>query len=278
MFVDYPQLLQSARFAGEHSFNLPRMKKSLLFVLVASNFLIHFPLAAQASDCIEKACIDVYTQDGKIVIEGRKGTGPVQKKAVAPAPTASRRAVVKKVAPPPKPKATGSAKPKILTATRKPVVKNRVVPKATASAQSLSDKLVEILPTAGIAYSPAFEPLIKVPVVFWCDIPPVITKKIEIVGEVVEVSLKPTFFWHYGDGVIFVTRKAGAPYPDGEIQHTYSHQGRYLVELITSWDGQFTVQGVTARIPGKIESVSILPITVVAAPTRFTPPVSFLRK
>jgi len=254
------------------------MKRYLFLALIASMCVLNFATPARAADCIEKACIDVYTQDGKIVIEGRKGTGPIQKKAVAPAPTISRKAVVKKVAPPPKPKATGIAKPKIVIARKKPIVKRRVLPKVTASAQSLSDKLVEILPTAGIAYSPAFEPLIKVPVFFWCDIPPVVTKKIEIVGEFVEVSLKPTFIWHYGDGVIFVTQKAGGPYPDGEIQHTYSNQGHYLIELITSWDGEFTVQGVTSRIAGKIESVSILPITVVAAPTRFTPPMQFLRK
>ena len=255
------------------------MKRVLTLALIALPCISNFP-TAQASDCIEKACIDVYTQDGKIVIEGRKGTGPVQKKAVAPAPKVSRKAVPKKVAPPktPQPKATGSAQPKIVTARKKPVVKKRAIPKATSSAQSLSDKLVEMLPTAGIAYSPAFQPLIKVPVFFWCDIPTIVTKKIEIVGEVVEVSLKPTFLWHYGDGTIFVTRKAGAPYPDGDIQHIYSNQGRYVIELITSWDGEFTVQGLTSRIPGKIESVSILPITVVAAPTRFTPPVQFLRR
>jgi hypothetical protein len=134
-----------------------------------------------------------------------------------------------------------------------------------------------MLPTAGISYSPSFQPLIKVPVFFWCDIPQVVTKKIEIVGEVVEVSLKPTFIWHYGDGVIFTTRKAGAPYPDGEIQHSYSTPGHYLVQLITSWDGDFTVQGVKLRIPGEIKSVSIVPITVVAAPSRFSPPVRYTR-
>jgi hypothetical protein len=134
-----------------------------------------------------------------------------------------------------------------------------------------------MLPTAGIAYSPSFSPLIKVPVYFWSDIPLVVTKKIEIVGEIVEVSLKPTFFWHFGDGVIFLTSKPGAPFPDGEIRHTYSKAGHYLVQLITSWDGEFTVQGVTTRIPGKIESVSILPISVVAAPSRFSSPVLFTR-
>jgi hypothetical protein len=245
-------------------------------ILIATLLLTGTVAPASAQECIEKACIDVYTQDGKIVIEGRKGTGPVEKKAVAPAPSKSRKPITKKSIAP-KPKVTGVAKPKVLTATKRPIVKKRVRPATTSSATSLSDKLIEILPTAGIAYSPSFSPLIKVPVFFWSDIPTVVTKKIQIVGEVVEVSLKPTFIWHYGDGIFFITRKAGAPFPDGEIQHTYSNPGHYLIQLITSWDGQFTVQGVTTRIPGKIESVSVLPITVVGAPTRFTPPVSFLR-
>jgi len=244
------------------------MKKLIALTLFISS--LSFP--ADAADCIEKACIDVYTQDGKIVIEGRKGSGPVEKKAVAPAQ--SRKPVARKPVVP-KPKVTASGKPKVITSTKKPIVRKRPRPTATSAATSLSDKLVELLPTAGIAYSPSFEPLIKVPVFFWCDIPAVVTKKIEIVGETVEVSLKPTFIWHYGDGTIFVTRKAGAPYPEGEIQHSYSRQGNYLVELITSWDGDFTVQGVSAHIPGEVKTVSIVPITVVAAPTRFSPPVLY---
>jgi hypothetical protein len=251
------------------------MKKLIALTL----FITSLSFPAHAADCTEKACIEVYTQDGKIVIEGRKGSGPVEKKAVAPAPAKSRKAVVRKPVTPkpvtPKPKVAGSSKPKVVTSTKKPVVRKKPTPASTTSATSLSDKLVELLPTTGIAYSPSFQPLIKVPVFFWCDIPEEITKKMEIVGEAVTVKLKPTFIWHYGDGIFFMTRKAGAPYPDGEIQHTYSKQGRYLIELITRWEGTFTVDGVTAPIPGKIDTVSIAPITVVAAPSRFTPPVLY---
>lgn len=229
--------------------------------------------SAWASDCIEKACIDVYTQDGKIVIEGRKGSGPIEKKAVAPKPVKPRAPIVRRSATP-KPRVTGNPKPKVVT-TKKPVVRKVVTPSPTA--QSLNDKLLEALPTAGIAYSPSFEPLIKVPVYFWSDIPSFFTKIVEIVGELVDVKLKPTFFWHYGDGVIYVTDKVGAPYPDGEIRHTYSKPGHYLIELITQWAGDFTVQGVTAHINGDIQTVSVLPITVVAAPTRFTPPITYKR-
>jgi hypothetical protein len=248
------------------------MKKLLALSLIMTSL----SLPAHAADCIEKACIDVYTQDGKIVIEGRKGSGPVEKKAVAPAPKTTRKPVTRKPVAP-KPMVTGTAKPKVVTSTKKPVVRKKPTPAPTNTATSLSDKLVEMLPTAGISYSPSFQPLIKVPVFFWCDIPQVVTKKIEIVGEIVEVSLKPTFIWHYGDGVIYPTRKVGAPYPDGEIQHSYSNPGHYLIELITIWSGEFTVQGVKARIPGDIKTVSVLPITVVAAPSRFTSPVNYLR-
>jgi hypothetical protein len=144
-----------------------------------------------------------------------------------------------------------------------------VVKKSATPATSLEDKLIESIPTAGISYQPSFSPLVQTPVYFWSDIPTVITKRVEIVGEMVDVKLKPTFIWHYGDGVIYVTRKVGAPFPDGEIRHTYSKPGHYLIELITRWDGEFTVGGISARIPGEITTVSVLPITVVAAPIRF---------
>jgi hypothetical protein len=245
------------------------MKKILIAALLCTTFIP----AACAADCIDKACIDVYTQDGKIVIEGRKGSGPVQKKAVAPAPVKKRAPIIRRSATP-KPVASASARPKVAT-TKKPVVRKVVTP--SAQAQSLNDKLIEALPTAGIAYSPSFEPLIKVPVYFWSDIPSFFTKRIEIVGELVDVKLKPTFFWHYGDGVVYVTDKVGAPYPDGQIRHSYSKPGHYIIELITQWAGDFTVQGVTAHINGDIQTVSVLPITVVAAPTRFTPPVTYNR-
>ena len=242
-------------------------------LLITTLLLTFFAPSASASDCIDKACIDVYTQDGKIVIEGRKGSGAPQKKAVVPKPAKPRAPIVRRPVTP-KPRVSGSAKPKVAT-TKRPIVRKVATPSATA--QSLSDKLLESLPTAGIAYSPSFQPLIKVPVYFWSDIPSFFSKRVEIVGELVDVQLKPTFFWHYGDGVVYVTDKVGAPYPDGQIRHTYAKPGHYLIELITQWAGDFTVQGVTAHIIGDIQTVSVLPITVVAAPTRFTPPITFNR-
>ena len=239
------------------------MKRTFALSLV---ILILASPTAQAADCIEKACIDVYTQDGHIVIEGRKGSGPKSTKVVIPAPKKSST---------PKPKATKKVVAPLPTTktSKKPVVKKvqkkAKVKKSASSATSLQDKLVETIPTAGISYQPSFSPLVKTPVYFWSDIPTLVTKNVEIVGEVVEVRLRPTFIWHYGDGVFYMTRKVGAAFPDGEIRHTYSKPGHYLIELITRWDGEFTIDGISTRIPGEITTVSVLPITVVAAPIRF---------
>jgi hypothetical protein len=234
-------------------------------VLLLTSVLI-IPLNhAAGADCIEKACIDVYTQDGHIVIEGRRGSGekstkviPAPSKSSIPRAKPSKKAVVKP------PAVKTSKKPTIKKPRKKPVVK-----KTASAATSLEDKLIESIPTAGISYQPSFSPLVQTPVYFWSDIPTLVTKQVEIVGEVVNVRLRPTFIWHYGDGVIYVTRKVGAAFPDGEIRHTYSKPGHYLIELITRWDGEFTIDGISARIPGELTTVSVLPITVVAAPIRF---------
>jgi hypothetical protein len=229
------------------------------------------PPPTLAADCIEKACIEVYTQDGHIVIEGRKGSGPHSTKVAIPIPKKSavaKPAVTKKAINPQIPAVKTTRKPAVKKVAKK-VAKKPVAKKSATAATSLEDKLIESIPTAGISYQPSFSPLVQTPVYFWSDIPTIVTKKVEIVGEVVDVKLKPTFIWHYGDGVIYVTRKVGGAYPDGEIRHTYSKPGHYLIELITRWDGEFTIDGISARIPGEITTVSVLPITVVAAPIRF---------
>jgi hypothetical protein len=232
-------------------------------------FLLSTAQVAVATDCEIKACIEVYIQDGRIVIEGRKGKGPSSSTATVPAPVPKPKVskkpkpAVKKVLPPPTVK-----KRKVAPTIKKPPA--RRAPRTTQSpATSLADKLIESIPTSGISYQPSFSPLIKTPVFFWSDVPKIVRKKVEILGEIVSVRLHPIFIWHYGDGVVFMTRELGAAFPEGKIQHTYSKPGHYLIELVTNWRGDFTIDGVTAPIPGNLTTVSVLPISVVAAPIRF---------
>jgi hypothetical protein len=256
---------------GEPQFTLATMFKKIVLALAPALALALLPTStpANAADCEVKTCIEVYVKDGRIVIEGRRGSGPTSSTTTNPAP---KRTVKPRVSASPTPKPRVSA-PASAPKTRKRAPKVST-PKASTSssttpAQSLFDKLVESIPTSGISYQPSFSPLVKTSVYFWSDVPTVLTKRVKILDEIVDIKLKPNFIWHYGDGVIFATRDVGAAFPNGKIQHTYSKPGHYLIQLITHWSGEFTVSGVSTPIPSELISVAILPISVVTAPIRF---------
>jgi len=220
---------------------------------------------ATADQCQETACINVYTENNQIIIEARKGNTTV-KKTITPA---SKRAAVKAT---PKPKAVPlffplSAKPVV----KKPTVKRSYKPriKKVVTQVNLSDRLTKMVPTAGVAYQPEFEPLVHVPVYFWCDLPIFFQSRVNIIGEVVDVALRPSFIWSFGDGSIYATTENGGPYPAGTIHHAYQQPGTYQVSLLTTWNGTFTHNAAARAVTGSVKKVSIALITIVNAPTTF---------
>lgn len=230
------------------------MKAPLVLVLTLS-FLTPYNAVA---DCIDAACVDVYTQDNQIIIEAHKGnsSGAVKKRpAPKPTPTPTLWFPPK---PSPAPTVKRTYKPRV-------VVKKRVVKTA-----NLSDRLIKMLPTAGVAYSPEVEPLTQVPVIFWCDVPQIFQSRVSIIGEVVDVALRPGFIWSFGDGSMYSTSSPGAPYPNATIKHTYRQPGVYAVILVTTWNGSFTHNGALRPISGQVIKTSVATVTVVSARTRFT--------
>ena len=231
-----------------------------------SLMLSALPSALAADDCTVVACVDVYTQNGQIVIEAKKGTGPsakvikkvAVKKKITTNPIFKKPTVVKPFTP----------KPYVPKAIVKRRIAKRTAKVATA-ATSLGDRLIELVPTGGVSYQPSFQPLVNVPVFFWCDLPPVFNTKVKIIGETIDVVMRPGFTWSYGDGSFESTTDPGADYPDGKITHTYSKPGTYLVTLVTSWNGTFAHNGVERSITGDIKKVSTVTIKIVSAPTRF---------
>jgi hypothetical protein len=212
-----------------------------------------------AAEC-EIACVDVYTQDGQLIFEARKGSGPKASAAVKPKTIA-------------KPKAKVAAKPKVIKKAKAAAPKKKVTPKKIAPvavvATSLSDRISKSLPTAGISYQPNFQPLINVPVYFWSDVPTLFRSKVDLIGESIDVLMRPSFTWSFGDGSFATTTDPGGPYPHGRITHIYSIPGTYPVILITTWGGSFTHNAIERAITGQIKKSTALSITVVAAPTRF---------
>jgi hypothetical protein len=227
---------------------------------------------ASSADCEDAACIDVYTQDGQIIIEGKKGSGPKAKvKPLTVKPPAPKPKVVKPIFPEliPRPTATPTPSPKPSPKrTYKPRTKPTLKPKAEKSV-SLNDRLIKLLPTGGIAYQPEAEPLVNVPIYFWSDLPTQFATRVTVVGEVVDVLLRPGFVWSFGDGTFLSTTDPGGPYPYGKIKHTYKNPGIYPIILVQSWNGNWTHNGTTRAITGTIKTTVFAVVTVVTAPTRF---------
>jgi hypothetical protein len=219
---------------------------------------------AVAADCTT-ACLDVTVENGQIVVSGQKGNGPkstkVVKKVTAVKKVAPKKPVIKRVV---------LKQPSAVVATRKPVIKKkRVVTKKAVAATSIADRLTKLLPTGGVAFQPAFEPLVHVPVVFWCDLPKIFSTRFNIVGEVVDVTLRPSFSWSFGDGSVMSSTDPGAPYPNGSIQHAYLKEGTYLVTMLATWGGTWSNEGTIRAVTGQIKTIRVATVKVVSAPTMF---------
>ena len=228
-----------------------------LIKTLSIGLLLAFPTTAFA-DCVETACVDVFTSNNEIIIEAHKGsTVTTVKKSAHPKPTPTPTLWF-----PPKP-------------TPKPYVKRTYKPRTAKASTAvktanLSDRLIKLLPTGGVAFQPEFEALRNVPIIFWIDVPQVFQSRVNIIGEIVDVALRPGFIWSFGDGYMWATTITGAPYPKQTITHTYSKPGTYSVVVVTTWNGSFTHNGAVRAISGEIVKTSAATVTVVSAPTRFT--------
>ncbi|MBI3429770.1 MAG: PKD domain-containing protein, partial [Actinobacteria bacterium] len=225
-------------------------------------------LQAVAAQCLTRTCVDVYIENGQIVIEGHKGSGKkstaqVKKRVLQP----------EKIAPLPKPRATTTRRSPAGAVVRRAVPRKKILRKITrrvAPAISLSDKLVKLLPTASIARQPDQGALVNVPVIYWSDLPTVFTTRVSIVGEIVDVTMRPSFLWSFGDGTFFATTEAGRPYPEENITHIYSRAGTYLVTMLATWGGTWSHNGVARAITGQIRKLSVATLSVANGPTRIT--------
>jgi hypothetical protein len=231
--------------------------KAFLIPIFATLLMLPSPAFA---DCSDSACVDVYTKDNQIIIEAHKGSRTtVTKRApkATPSPTFSLWFP---------PKYTPAPRPYI----KRTYTARTAAPKPVTRTANLSDRLTKLVPTAGIAFQPEFEALTNVPVIFWVDVPQVFQSRVKIIGEVVDVTLRPGFIWSFGDGALWSTTKPGAPYPQAVITHTYSKPGTYPVLLLTTWNGSFTHNGAVRAVTGEVVNTSMATVIVVSAPTRFT--------
>ena len=231
--------------------------KSLL--ILSFTLFLGIPSTAFA-DCSDKACVNVFTKDNQVIIEAHKGvSGMSTKKAARPRASATPTLWFP-------PKTSPAHKPYVKRAYKPRTARTHIITKTA----NLSDRLTKLVPTGGVAFQPEFDALINVPVIYWIDVPEIFQSRTLIIGEVVDVALRPAFIWSFGDGFMWATTNPGAAYPNQSITHTYTRPGTYVVSVITTWNGSFTHNGAARAISGKIIKTSMALVTVVSAPTRFT--------
>lgn len=242
------------------------------------------PISAFAADnqCLDKTCVDVFTQDNQLIITAQKGAGkpaaasknPVVKpKLATPKPATPKLATPKPAKPvAPKPKVATKPVPKpTIKAPVKPTVKPVRKVAAKPATVSLSDRLIKLLPVGDINFQPETEGLVNVPVYFWTQTPQHFSAVVPILDLVVYVNLHSTFTWSFGDGSFYTTTKQGGPYPLGLITHTYRKNSNYPVGLKVVWRGSWSVNGVTTPISGEAITQSVSrQISIVNAVGRFT--------
>ena len=206
--------------------------------------------------CTDKTCVDVFTDQNQLIITAQKGAG---KPASKPISKATKRPVPK----------VAKSKPAVKKpAVKKPTVKKPAVKKPTTA--SLSDRLVKLLPEGDINFQPSAESVVNVPTYFWTKTPHHFQAAVPILDVIVYVNLYSTFTWSFGDGQTLFTPLQGGPFPNPSVKHAYSSKGYKDVELKVTWQGTWSVNGVTAPIVGNLITQSISQtIQVVSAPTLF---------
>ena len=221
-------------------------------------FLLIGTTTANAA-CTQKTCVDVFTDQNQLIITAQKGAvKPTPKPTPKPAPKAVTPKPVVVVTKPPTPKAVAP----------KPVVKKVAAPKpATAS---LSDKLIKLLPAGDINFQPTTQSVVNIPTYFWTQTPERFQAVVPILDVIVYVNLYSTLTWSFGDGTEMTTLLRGGPFPNPSVTHAYKTKGDKQVNLKVTWQGTWSVNGVTSPIVGNLITQSISrSIQVVSAPTLF---------
>ena len=229
---------------------------TLLLILPAT-------MAAADNQCLDKTCVDVFTQDNQLIITAAKN-------GVKPTAAPSKKAVLK-------PKTVVSKKP-VPKISIKPIVKKvvlkpkpKLAPVKRSATASLSDRLIKLLPIGDVNFQPDQDALVNMPVYFWTKTPQHFQAVVPILDLIVYVNLHSTFTWSFGDGKFITTTMQGGAYPLGLITHTYKSNDNYPVNLKITWRGTWSVNGVTTAISGNGITQSITrDISVINAVGRFT--------
>ena len=229
-----------------------------------------------AAHCALGPCVQVYTDPTthQLIISAKQNR-PATRVIPHPYPTHTYKPRPRPVAKP-KPRVQSWVPYKAIPVVHRtyratPRKRASTIAKVVTTALSLSDQITRLLPGSKILYQPNKDAITGVPVYFWSDTNALFHVATEILGIGVNVLMKPSYVWNFGDGSTFSTTNVGGPYPNSTITHTYKSAGNYTVNLAISWAGSWAAQGAVLPVLGGaiVQNASTI-LQVSPGPTDFT--------
>lgn len=95
---------------------------------------------------------------------------------------------------------------------------------------------------------------------------------IPIAGFTVAITTAPTWSWNFHGSIRF-THEAGGPFPNRHISHTFSTSGPKTVEVVTRWNGYFSIDSLDpVPIERELLQESSIPVAIGQAKARLRCP------
>ncbi len=111
-------------------------------------------------------------------------------------------------------------------------------------AATLHDRVLENVPDLLPTMQPADRTLIQLPTLFASGQPEHLGERtFDLVGFQIVLQGKATWDWDFGDGASVSTQEPGGAWPDTSVAHTFTSAGHFPVEVTSSWEAWFTVDG-----------------------------------
>jgi len=106
------------------------------------------------------------------------------------------------------------------------------------------DQFIKLLPGLGLTYQPRGRGLVNLPTLFDTHQPPDLGRpRFVLGGHPIVLTATARWTFDFGDGAVGDFDRPGGSYPDVDIAHPYRQPGTFTVTVITTWTGQFTVDG-----------------------------------
>lgn len=109
----------------------------------------------------------------------------------------------------------------------------------------VAEEFERAVPETGLVYQPRRGVLPRLPVVFHSTQPRALPPSEHVVnGVAVTLYPRPTWTWDFGDGAVMTTSVPGSSYPDFAVSHAYTRGGNMRVEVTTTWNAAYTIDGI----------------------------------